>query len=582
MYPSQIEEWAVVVDYDQVATPQFDPPGGDYMSDQTVSLTTATSGATIYYRIVDGEGPAPAPVPDGPDTLVYTGPVEVSGSGTQKSISAIAVKEQMRQSPVSTVTYTIGFTTATAPVLSLGSGPYHPDTTLGISSPTTGVTFYYTTDGSVPTTSSPQTNGTLRLGDLVPLFETRQITVIAGGAGIVSSDPVTRYYAVEPIIRVTGPGDSLATDGVVTLREAITAANTNLPSGDAPRGIAGYRMVITLDTIPALDFGTVQILLSSPLPAINRDLIIEAVPARRVVVSGRNEHRVFSVSGGFVTLYGFEVAGGRHTTPAIDATLEGQAGGGGGAGMGGGLYVNAPDGAVRVDTMVFRDNYAVGGRGGNASPVLVNSMGPAVEGAPGAGPNGGLGGSAGTPVGQGGGFASGGGGGYQEANGGPGGLFGGGGGGGRADNGFDGGSGGFGGLFGGRGQGTYSGGAGGGGGGAGIGGAIAIVEDGVVTIRNSSFIGNHALGGESGQDSFGGSYLTAAGEGKGGAIFVHGNAARVGAYADLDQSGNPVGDRLTDRADFINAGNTFTTNDASDAAGDGGDNDDTMVLLFLE
>ncbi len=44
-------------------------------------------------------------------------------------------------------------------------------------------------------------------------------------------------------IVVTGIGDSIAEDGVVTLREAITAANTNAASGDAPAGDTG------LDTI---------------------------------------------------------------------------------------------------------------------------------------------------------------------------------------------------------------------------------------------------------------------------------------------------------------------------------------------
>ena len=45
------------------------------------------------------------------------------------------------------------------------------------------------------------------------------------------------------VITVTGTGDTIANDGVVTLREAITAANTNAVSGDAAAGDAG------LDTI---------------------------------------------------------------------------------------------------------------------------------------------------------------------------------------------------------------------------------------------------------------------------------------------------------------------------------------------
>ena len=44
-------------------------------------------------------------------------------------------------------------------------------------------------------------------------------------------------------IIVTGTSDTIADDGIVTLREAITAANTNAASGDAPAGTAG------LDTI---------------------------------------------------------------------------------------------------------------------------------------------------------------------------------------------------------------------------------------------------------------------------------------------------------------------------------------------
>jgi hypothetical protein len=46
------------------------------------------------------------------------------------------------------------------------------------------------------------------------------------------------------VITVTGTGDTIAADGVVTLREAIIAANTNAdPSGDTMPGSPG------LDTI---------------------------------------------------------------------------------------------------------------------------------------------------------------------------------------------------------------------------------------------------------------------------------------------------------------------------------------------
>src|SRR5947207_15233320 len=72
-------------------------------------------------------------------------------------------------------------------------------------------------------------------------------------------------------ITVTGTGDTVATDGIVTLREAITAANTNAASGDAAAGTPG------LDTI---DFnipgaGVQTITPGTDLPTITDPVTIE-------------------------------------------------------------------------------------------------------------------------------------------------------------------------------------------------------------------------------------------------------------------------------------------------------------------
>jgi Ca2+-binding RTX toxin-like protein len=78
--------------------------------------------------------------------------------------------------------------------------------------------------------------------------------------------------AVPATIIVTGTGDTIAVDGLVTLREAITAANTNAVSGDAPAGSAG------LDTINfniAGASGTVHTISpTSALPTITEALTI--------------------------------------------------------------------------------------------------------------------------------------------------------------------------------------------------------------------------------------------------------------------------------------------------------------------
>ena len=80
----------------QVATPTFTPAAGTYTEAQTVTISCATEGATIYYT-TDGATP---------DTLssIYYTPVSISETTT---IKAIATKEGLGNSNIATATYTI-------------------------------------------------------------------------------------------------------------------------------------------------------------------------------------------------------------------------------------------------------------------------------------------------------------------------------------------------------------------------------------------------------------------------------------------------------------------------------------------
>ena len=71
-------------------------------------------------------------------------------------------------------------------------------------------------------------------------------------------------------ITVTSTGDTIAVDGVVTLREAITAANTNAPSGDAPAGDPGMDVI----NFNILGGGVRTISPTSALPAITEPITI--------------------------------------------------------------------------------------------------------------------------------------------------------------------------------------------------------------------------------------------------------------------------------------------------------------------
>jgi len=86
------------------------------------------------------------------------------------------------------------------------------------------------------------------------------------------------------VITVTGTGDTIANDGLVTLREAITAANTNAASGDAGAGDAG------LDTIEfnIAGAGPHTISPTSLLPTIIEPIFIDGFSQTGAVANTAN------------------------------------------------------------------------------------------------------------------------------------------------------------------------------------------------------------------------------------------------------------------------------------------------------
>jgi hypothetical protein len=94
-----------------VAAPTFDPPGGTFSNDQSVIITCATSGASIYYTTDNS-------TPSGSSPL-YTTAISVSGNGTTTTIKAYAVKAGMGDSAVSVAGYKID------PFVSIGTVFYY-------------------------------------------------------------------------------------------------------------------------------------------------------------------------------------------------------------------------------------------------------------------------------------------------------------------------------------------------------------------------------------------------------------------------------------------------------------------------
>ena len=253
--------------------------------------------------------------------------------------------------------------------------------------------------------------------------------------------------------------------------------------------------------------------------------------------------RPFFIETGSVTLSNLTITGGRAQGG------NGYSGGGGAAGMGGGLFISG--GAVALSNVKFTNNSAVGGNGvigkngGGGGTGSNSTSGVGGNGGIFGGLGGGAGGSYGTA--KNGEFGGGGGGGGTAGSGG----FGGGGGGGTAggDGGFGGGGGGVGGL-GGFGGGDGDGGIGFGGGGAGFGGAV-FIRQGTLTLNNATFTGNKAEGGTGASDN--------PAQGKGGAIFAM-------TPSSINTNGNPDGMPLTPPT-VTTLGSTFSANNAANQTG---------------
>ncbi|MDX8033225.1 chitobiase/beta-hexosaminidase C-terminal domain-containing protein [Lentzea sp. BCCO 10_0856] len=161
-----------------VATPTFSPPGGTYATAQTVTISTATSGATIRYT-TDGSTPTGS-------SLLYSGPISVPSNRT---INAIGIKSGQANSSVGSASYVIGTPVAT-PTFSPPGGAYTSAQTVTISTATSGATIRYTVDGSTPTASSPLYSGPIS----VPT--SRTVSAIGIKSGLANSAVASATYTI--------------------------------------------------------------------------------------------------------------------------------------------------------------------------------------------------------------------------------------------------------------------------------------------------------------------------------------------------------------------------------------------------
>ena len=152
----------------QVAAPTIQDNGSN-----AVSITTTTVGATIYFT-TDGSNPTTS-------STQYTGPLTENISGV--TIKAIAVKEGMITSVVRSGAVTLK---CAEPVIARNG---NDGFTISCSFPASGVTIYYTTDGTTPTTSS----SSISSGAIVACTLPVTVNAMAVATNYDNSDVATAY-----------------------------------------------------------------------------------------------------------------------------------------------------------------------------------------------------------------------------------------------------------------------------------------------------------------------------------------------------------------------------------------------------
>ena len=184
------------------ATPVLSPVPGAYGKTQTVTMTDATAGAVITYSVGIGNVV---------NTYTYTAPFTVSST---EYIAYDAIAPGYTRSAALEGIYTIG--TVPTPLFSPAAGTYSTAQAVDIYDITPGVTIYYTTDGSTPTTASAVYSSP------IVVSANQTFHAFAAISGLTSSAVVSSAYTINKVVAT--PTFSLA-PGSYTNTQSVTISD---------------------------------------------------------------------------------------------------------------------------------------------------------------------------------------------------------------------------------------------------------------------------------------------------------------------------------------------------------------------
>ncbi|MEG2378064.1 MAG: chitobiase/beta-hexosaminidase C-terminal domain-containing protein, partial [Clostridia bacterium] len=187
------------------------PSGSGFTGSLTIALTSATSGASIFYT-TNGDIPTAL-------STKYTTPITITKATT---IKAVAIADGLAYSDIMTASYTVagggggggggGFVEppvkkqAIAPTANPGAGKYNATQNVALSSKTEGASIFYTIDGTSPSASSTKYS--------TPIIVDKTVTIkaVAIKSDMKMSDVATFAFTIEEAAPDAGFTDVSSSD----------------------------------------------------------------------------------------------------------------------------------------------------------------------------------------------------------------------------------------------------------------------------------------------------------------------------------------------------------------------------------
>ncbi len=234
--------------------PVFSPAPGTFTAPKQVTISLGSNGTntgtinaptgTIYYT-TDGKVPTSA-------STKYTGPITVS---TTTKITAVTFMDKMLPSEPAMGNYVIAVIQKVAtPAFTVAPGTFTTPPTVGITCATPDAVIRYTSNGTVPTSTSP-----LYTTPAV-MTKTTTLTVKAFKSGMLESEALTGTFTISAPVVTQGVDLMIKTDptsksigeGIIDLQGTQVASKTA-----AARRIASYIIAIK-NTGNAVDYYSVK------------------------------------------------------------------------------------------------------------------------------------------------------------------------------------------------------------------------------------------------------------------------------------------------------------------------------------